>query len=65
MTVERSTLRSLAISLVVVRISASMILSIGHCELPMAVTALLVFRALVSFAKLLEPQLHYAFGSSS
>ena len=65
MTVESSTLSSLAISRVVVRISASMILSVGHCELPVAVTALLGFKALVSFAKLLDPPLPYMFISSS
>ena len=64
MTIEWLMLNSLAISCVVVRGSASVMLSVGHCQLPIT-TALLIFKALVSFAKLLEPPLHCMFISSS
>ena len=49
----------------VVRGSALIILSVGHCQLPMAATVFLIFKALISFAKLLEPLLHYVFISRS
>ena len=53
--VEWSSLRSLATSRVVVRGSALMILSVGHCQFTMLTTTRLIFKALLSFAKLLEP----------
>ena len=39
-------------------------LSVGHCQLPMAGYYALNFKALVSFAKLLEPTLYCTFISS-
>ena len=64
MTIEWLTLRSLAISCVVVRRSALMMLSIGQCQLLMAghYAHLQGFRLL---AKLLEPPLYHMFTSSS
>ena len=41
-------------------------LSIGRCHLPMVATALVIFKALISFALIsLEPPLHWGFVSSS
>ena len=51
----------LATSSVVVRGSVSMIVSVDHCQLWWLATALLIFKALVSFAKLLEPSLQSSF----
>ena len=34
-------------------------LAVGHCPLQWPATVLLLFKALVSFARLLEPPLHY------
>ena len=64
MTIEWLTLRSLAISCVVVRRSALMMLSIGQCQLLMAghYAHLQGFRLL---ATLLEPPLYHMFTSSS
>ena len=62
MTVEWSTLSSLATSCGVLRGPALMIFSIGYCQLPMASHYV---KALVSFAKLLEPPLHCMFFGSS
>ena len=45
--------------------SCKMILSIGHFNFRWPVTALLIFKALVSFAKPLEPPRHYILISSS
>ena len=42
-----------------------MILSTGHVIFQWLATALLIFKALVSFAKPLEPPLHCMFVSSS
>ena len=39
-------------------------LSVGHCQLPLAGYYALNFKALVSFAKLLEPTLYCTFISS-
>ena len=61
-TVEWSTSSSSATSHVVVRGSCSQLVIVNFWWL--AIT-LLIFKALVSFAKLLEPQLHYMFISSS
>ena len=65
MIIERSTLSSLATSRVVVWGSASAILSVGCCQFPMACHCAPIFKALVSFAKLLGPALHCTFISSS
>ena len=65
MTVEWSTLSSSATSHLVIRGSASVILSVGHCQLLMATTMFLIFKGLVSFAKLLDPPLLCMFVSSS
>ena len=65
MTAEWSTLSSWVTSHVVVRGSVWWWLSISHGQLPMAVhSVLLIFKALISFAKLFESPLHYMFISS-
>ena len=65
MAVEWLMLSSWATVHVVVRGSALMILSIGSCQLPIASHYALIFKALVSFAKLLESPLQCMFISSS
>ena len=65
MTVEWLMLSSSATAHVVVRGSALMIFSVGPCQLPMASHYALIFKALVSFAKLLESPLKCMFISSS
>ena len=65
MTVEWLMLSSSATAHVVVRGSALMIFSIGPCQLPMASHYALIFKALVSFAKLLQSQLKCMFINSS
>ena len=62
MTVEWSTLSSLATFCGVLRGPALMMSLIGYCQLPMASHYV---KALVSFAKLLEPPLHCMFFGSS
>ena len=64
MTVEWLTLSSSTTSCVVVKESALMILSIGLVNFQWPATAPLIFKALVSFAKLRVPPLHYTFISS-
>ena len=63
--IEWSTLSSWPTSCLVVRRLALMILSVGHYQLQMPSTVLLIFKALVSFAKLLELTLHCKFIISS
>ena len=63
MTIEWLMLGSLAPS-VAVRGSAWWWLSAGRCQLLTAATALFIFEALVSFAKLLEAPLHILFTSN-
>ena len=58
MTIEWLTVSSLATSCVVVGGSVSMMLSVGRCQLLWLDTTLLIFKALICFAKLLEPPLH-------
>ena len=67
-TIEWPTMCSLATSCIVVRGPASVMLSVGHCQLPnywWPATAFLIFKGLVFFAELLEPPLHYPFIISS
>ena len=64
MMVKRSILSHLATSHVI-RGSASMMLSVGRCQLLMTGHYSPYLKALVSFAKLLEPPLHCMFISSS
>ena len=64
-TEERLTLSSSATSRVVVRGLAAMILSISHCQLPMAGHCTPHLKALISLAKLLDPPLQCTFISSS
>ena len=42
-----------------------MILSVGRCQLRWLASVLLIFKALISFAKLLESPLHCTFASWS
>ena len=65
MIVEWPTLGSSATFCVVVRGSALMMLSIGGFQLLMAGHCVLIFKALVSFAKLLEPSPYCRFITSS
>ena len=65
MIVEWPTLGSSATFCVVVRGSALMMLSIGGFQLPVAGHCVLIFKALISFAKLLEPSLYCTFITSS
>ena len=61
MTTEWSTLSSSAASSITIRGSGSVMLSVGHCRFRCPATALLIFKSLVSFVKLLQ----YTFVSSS
>ena len=63
--VKRSMLSSLPASHVVLRGSALMIISLGHCHFQWSATVLLILKALIPFAKVLEPPLHCMFVSSS
>ena len=66
MTIEWLTLSSLAMSLVVIRVSALMMFSVGCCQLPLVIDYAPHLQASqVSFAKLLEPPLHCTFISNS
>ena len=66
MTIVWSMVSSLATSHVAVRESISVILSTGHCQFTMVLaTTLLIFKALVCFAKHFQPPLHSAFIRSS
>ena len=64
-TIEWSTSSSWATSPVVLRVSASVILSISCCQFPMAGHFTPHFKTLICFVKLLEPPLYYMFISSS
>ena len=66
MTIEWSTLSSWATSCVAIRGSASVISNqLIVVSFWCSATTLLIFKALISFAKLLEPPLHCMFISSS
>ena len=64
-TIEWSMMSASATSHVVVRGSTSLIPSVGRCHFQCPTTILLVFKALVSFAKLLDSPLHCTFINSS
>ena len=63
--IEWSTLSSWPTSCLVVRRLALMILSVGHCQLPIAWPACFSSSRLSSLAKLHKPPLHHTFVSSS